>query len=226
MLKEFQEFVARGNVMDLAVGVIIGGAFGLIVTSLVDDIIMPIVGAIFGGLDFSNYFVALAPDLYHGESTDHPDDAGRMMMALNIERTEKDLRGAIEALAARDETRGTKVGTVGFCMGGQLSLYAACKNPAVGACVDYYGIHPAVSLDFVGLEAPVLGFFGETDAFVTPEAAQQLEADLVAADKRVEIHVYPAGHAFFNDSRPDAYDEHFAEESWVRMIAFYREHLD
>ncbi|MEE2776385.1 MAG: dienelactone hydrolase family protein [Acidobacteriota bacterium] len=171
-------------------------------------------------------FVALAPDLYHGESTDHPDDAGRMMMALNIERTEKDLRGAIEALAARDETRGTKVGTVGFCMGGQLSLYAACKNPAVGACVDYYGIHPAVSLDFVGLEAPVLGFFGETDAFVTPEAAQQLEADLVAADKRVEIHVYPAGHAFFNDSRPDAYDEHFAEESWERMIAFYREHLD
>ncbi|MDN2565874.1 large conductance mechanosensitive channel protein MscL [Aquibium sp. A9E412] len=63
MLKEFQEFVARGNVMDLAVGVIIGGAFGLIVTSLVDDIIMPIVGAIFGGLDFSNYFVALAPEV-------------------------------------------------------------------------------------------------------------------------------------------------------------------
>lgn len=60
MLKEFQEFIAKGNVMDLAVGVIIGGAFGLIVNSLVGDIIMPIVGAIFGGLDFSNYFVALS----------------------------------------------------------------------------------------------------------------------------------------------------------------------
>lgn len=60
MLKEFQEFIARGNVMDLAVGVIIGGAFGLIVSSLTDDIIMPIVGAIFGGLDFSNYFIPLA----------------------------------------------------------------------------------------------------------------------------------------------------------------------
>lgn len=59
MFKEFQEFVARGNVMDLAVGVIIGGAFGLIVSSLTDDIIMPIVGAIFGGLDFSNYFFPL-----------------------------------------------------------------------------------------------------------------------------------------------------------------------
>lgn len=60
MLKEFQEFIAKGNVMDLAVGVIIGGAFGLIVKSLTDDIIMPIVGAIFGGMDFSNYFIGLS----------------------------------------------------------------------------------------------------------------------------------------------------------------------
>lgn len=60
MMKEFREFIARGNVMDLAVGVIIGGAFGLIVKSLVDDVIMPIVGLILGGLDFSNYFIPLA----------------------------------------------------------------------------------------------------------------------------------------------------------------------
>ena len=60
VLKEFQEFIAKGNVMDLAVGVIIGAAFGKIVTSLVDDIIMPIVGAIFGGFDFSNYFLPLS----------------------------------------------------------------------------------------------------------------------------------------------------------------------
>jgi large conductance mechanosensitive channel len=60
MLNEFKAFIARGNVMDLAVGVIIGGAFGGIVKSVVDDIIMPIVGAIFGGFDFSNYFVGLS----------------------------------------------------------------------------------------------------------------------------------------------------------------------
>lgn len=63
MLKEFQEFISRGNVMDLAVGVIIGGAFGKIVDSLVNDIIMPIIGAIFGGLDFNNYFVALSSNV-------------------------------------------------------------------------------------------------------------------------------------------------------------------
>lgn len=63
MLKEFQEFISKGNVMDLAVGVIIGGAFGLIVSSLVDDIIMPVVGAIFGGFDFSDFFIPLSPEV-------------------------------------------------------------------------------------------------------------------------------------------------------------------
>ena len=63
MIKEFQEFIAKGNVMDLAVGVIIGGAFGLIVKSLTDDLIMPIVGAIFGGFDFSDYFLPLASNV-------------------------------------------------------------------------------------------------------------------------------------------------------------------
>ncbi|WP_309083540.1 large conductance mechanosensitive channel protein MscL [Chelativorans sp.] len=61
MVNEFKEFIARGNVIDLAVGVIIGGAFGGIVRSLTDDIIMPVVGAVFGGFDFSNYFYPLAP---------------------------------------------------------------------------------------------------------------------------------------------------------------------
>jgi large conductance mechanosensitive channel len=60
MLEEFKTFIARGNVMDLAVGVIIGGAFGKIVSSLVDDLIMPIVGAITGGVDFSSYFIPLS----------------------------------------------------------------------------------------------------------------------------------------------------------------------
>ncbi len=63
MLKEFREFAAKGNVIDLAVGVIIGAAFGSIVSSLVDDIVMPIVGAVTGGLDFSNYFLALSSEV-------------------------------------------------------------------------------------------------------------------------------------------------------------------
>lgn len=63
MLNEFKTFIARGNVMDLAVGVIIGGAFGLIVNSLVQDIVMPLVGVVFGGFDFSNYFLPLSSNV-------------------------------------------------------------------------------------------------------------------------------------------------------------------
>jgi len=171
-------------------------------------------------------FVALAPDLYHGKQADHPDDAGRLMMALNIDRAEKDLRGAIDYLLSLPETSSERVGTVGFCMGGQLSLYAACGNAKVGACVDYYGIHPSVKPDLKRLRAPVLGFFGADDAFVTPDAARQLKAQLDTLGKRAEFHIYDhAGHAFFNDTRADAYNRAFADDSWMRMLAFYREHL-
>ncbi|KQS03940.1 mechanosensitive ion channel protein MscL [Sphingomonas sp. Leaf357] len=70
MFKEFKTFIMRGNVLDLAVAVIIGAAFGKIVTSLTDDVIMPIVGKIFGGLDFSSYFVILGkvPEALAGSS--------------------------------------------------------------------------------------------------------------------------------------------------------------
>jgi len=73
MLKEFRDFIARGNVLDLAVAVIIGAAFGTIATSLTQDIIMPVVGAIFGGLDFSSHFVLLGPipPDYAGSPTDY-----------------------------------------------------------------------------------------------------------------------------------------------------------
>ena len=84
MLREFRDFVARGNVLDLAVAVIIGAAFATITTSLTADIIMPVVGAIFGGLDFSSYFVLLGPvpEGYTGSPTDYAalKEAGALML--------------------------------------------------------------------------------------------------------------------------------------------------
>jgi carboxymethylenebutenolidase len=71
-------------------------------------------------------FFALAPDLYHGEKTKSPDEAGKLMMALNIAETAKDLRGAADALITNENVSPKKIGVVGFCMGGQLALYAAC----------------------------------------------------------------------------------------------------
>lgn len=171
-------------------------------------------------------FVALAPDLYHGQSATSPDAAGKLMMALDISQVERDLRGAIDGLLARDEVTGAQIGTVGFCMGGQLSLYAACENESVGACVVFYGIHPNVRPNLQALRAPVLGFFAEHDEFVPPAAARQLEADLRAVGKSADMTVFEGvDHAFFNDTRTEVYHEAHAATCWSRMLGFYGEHL-
>lgn len=81
MLGEFRDFIARGNVLDLAVGVIIGAAFGKIVSSLTDDVIMPVVGRIFGGLDFSNQYLVLAGNVAPGTSLAAARAAGANVLA-------------------------------------------------------------------------------------------------------------------------------------------------
>ncbi len=171
-------------------------------------------------------FVALAPDLYRGESADNPDEAGRLMMALNIERAAQELGGAVDYLRGLDAVTSAKVGTVGFCMGGQLALASACQHDVVGACVDFYGVHPNVTLDFSGLAAPVLGLFAENDGFVSPEVANKLEHDIREAGKRADFHIYPGvDHAFFNDSRSDVYDADAAADAWRRTLEFFRAEL-
>src|ERR671933_1221753 len=133
-------------------------------------------------------YVALAPDLYHGEQAKSPDEAGKLMMALRIDEAEKDMRGAIQYLLDHEATTGERVGTVGFCMGGALSLYAASRNAQVGACVVFYGIHPNVKPDLANLRAPVLGIYAERDQFVPPEAVRELEARLKELGKSAEFH--------------------------------------
>ena len=76
MLQEFKKFALRGNVVDLAIGVIIGAAFGKIVDSLVTDVIMPLIGRIFGGLDFSNYFIGLTTASSQAPTYDAAKKAG------------------------------------------------------------------------------------------------------------------------------------------------------
>jgi len=172
-------------------------------------------------------FVALSPDMYHGKTTNSPDEAGKLMMALNIDQAERDLRGAIEHLRNHPATTSEKVGTVGFCMGGQLSLYAASKNDKVGACIVFYGIHPNVKPDLANLKAPVLGFFAERDGYVTPAVVRELERKLKEHGKSVEIHIYPnTDHAFFNDTRPEVYNKEASEDSWRRTLEFFRKNLD
>lgn len=171
-------------------------------------------------------FVALAPDLYGGQSTTSPDAAGRMMMALNIEQTAQDLEKAIAYLLDHPAVTSPKVGVVGFCMGGQLALLAATLSDRVGAVIDFYGIHPSVDLDVSKLQAPVLAFFGGQDASVPLETAEALVARIRHANKPIEAQFYAAaGHAFFNDARPEAYNPAAAADAWPRSVQFFEQHL-
>jgi carboxymethylenebutenolidase len=148
------------------------------------------------------------------------------MMDLEIPRAAADLDGAVAALLGHDAVDGARVGAVGFCMGGQLALYAATRNPRIGAVADFYGVHPNVTLDLSGLDAPVLGIFAEKDEFVPPATARKLEADLSGAGKRADFHVFDGvDHAFFNDTRPDVYDARAAAQAWSLTLNFLRAEL-
>jgi carboxymethylenebutenolidase len=167
---------------------------------------------------------ALAPDLYHGKTASEPDEAGKLFMALNIGHAEKDLAGAAKHLADHSSSR--KLGAVGYCMGGQLALFAGCIEPSIGAVVDFYGIHPNVKPDYSRLGGPVLGLFAEKDSFVTPQTARDVEAAIKKAGKPVEIHIYPGvDHGFFNDERADVYNKAAADDAWRRTLAHFRAHL-
>jgi carboxymethylenebutenolidase len=171
-------------------------------------------------------FVALAPDLYHGERTKSPDQAGKLFMALNIAETAKDLRGAAAYLRSLAEVQSKKVAAVGFCMGGQLALFAATAHPdVIDAAVDFYGIHPKVNPDVSKLSGPVLAHFGRRDKSVPESAANALVERIEAAGKTVEAHFYDADHAFFNDTRPEVYDPKSAELAWQRTLKFLRSAL-
>ncbi len=171
-------------------------------------------------------FVALAPDLFHGKATRSPDEAGKLFMALNIAKAGADLRGAAEALATRPEVRAEKVGVLGFCMGGQLALYAAAQHPErIAAAVDFYGVHPNVRIDPSTLEVPILAHFGTRDSSVRERDARALVSAIQAAGGNIEAHFYDADHAFFNDTRPTVYDRESARLAWERSLSFLRRHL-
>ena len=171
-------------------------------------------------------FVALAPDLYHGKQATSPDEAGKLMMSMHIDQAARDLAGAIDYLRTQPGVIGSKVGTIGFCMGGALSLFAACSNPEVGAAVVFYGGHPNVKPDLASLEAPLLGIYAGRDTFVSPAVVAELDRQLTALGKRHEFHTYPdAQHAFFNDERPQVHDAAASADAWSKTLDFLRQEL-
>jgi carboxymethylenebutenolidase len=172
-------------------------------------------------------FLALAPDLYRGETTEQPDEAQQKLMAMNMDQTVKDMRGAVDHLEEHEGFQGDGVGSVGFCAGGGLAVWAAAEHPDVEAVVTYYYVMPHGKPDFSKIRAPVLGHFGTNDDFVSVDDAKALEQELRDAGVEVDFELYEgAGHAFANDhNRLGTYDEQKANEAWRKTVDFLKRHL-
>jgi carboxymethylenebutenolidase len=174
-------------------------------------------------------FVMLAPDLYRGVVTTEPDEAGKLMMSLNIEQAAKDMVGAVDALAANKAVVGDTVGAVGFCMGGALALWLATLRPEkVRAVAPFYGVigWPATTPDWSRLAGPVQGHYAENDDFAGGAAVAMFTDELRSLGKQVEIFTYPGTeHAFTNHQRPEVYNAEATKLAFDRAKAFLRETL-
>ncbi len=189
-------------------------------------------------------FAVLAVDLYRRERAVEIENPGVWMREMSDPQVLEDLRDAAGFLSARAQTNG-RVGVVGFCMGGMYALMAGCAQLGFAASVPFYGLlshrhgilHDEAGLDperkpheplamASELDCPLLAFFGDADEFVPMDDVRALERAFAAAPAPAEVVVVAgAGHAFMNDTRPDAYRPAAAAEAWKRTVAFLREEL-
>ena len=167
---------------------------------------------------------ALVPDLYRGQSTVEAEEAHHLMSGLNFgEAAGQDIRGAVQYLKAG----GAKVAVTGFCMGGALTILAACNVPEMDAGVVWYGCPPLEYVDASRITAPMLGHFATQDAFFAIEQIDGLEAKLREAGVGFEFHRYLAHHAFANETATGPrrlpatqYDAAWAQVAWDRTLRF------
>ncbi|MEY2478867.1 MAG: carboxymethylenebutenolidase [Actinomycetota bacterium] len=173
-------------------------------------------------------FVALVPDLYHGELAEHTemDKAAELMNSMPPDRAARDMGGAIDYLLAHDAVTSGKVGVIGFCMGGMLTLLiSALQGDKVGAAAPFYGAPLGeMEPDWSGLTAPVDGHFAENDEFFPPGPVKELEAKLKGMGKDVSFEVYPeTGHAFCNEHDPlGTHDPEAAKDAVQKAVAFLK----
>lgn len=148
------------------------------------------------------------------------------------------IQEGIDALAAHAAVAHRRVGIVGFCMGGQYALLAACTCRGLSACAPFYGMvryepgldpsrKPRQPLDAIAdLSCPLLGLYGEADALIPVADVEELKRRLARTRHAHEVHLYPgAGHAFLNDTRPEAYRPEAAADAWKRLVPFLKREL-
>ena len=171
-------------------------------------------------------FVALAPDLYHGELAAHDemDKAAHLMQSLPPDRAGRDMSGAVDYLSSHKAVTSKGIGVVGFCMGGMLAFIIAANRPdKVKAVVPFYGFPQGpMEPDWSKMDASVSGHMAEHDDYFPPAAARALEAKLRGMGKNVTLTVHPGtGHAFMGPHNAlGTLNANLAAEIWPKVVSF------
>ena len=171
-------------------------------------------------------YLAFAPDLYHGEVALLGDDEKATALVQKYGPTaDEDLYNAFDALKMHQDCSG-KIGSIGFCFGGRMSLLLGANRPADAICTFYGGGMQRIFDQLDRLNAPVLGLYGDDDKSVPKGTIEEFDQLLDKIGVQHEIIVYPnSGHAFFRDHDPSKYRPEAAKDAWERVQEFFGKYL-
>ena len=171
-------------------------------------------------------YVAFAPDLYRGKVANDMNTAHELSRGLPHDRAMADLQNAFKYLATRKDVDASRIGVIGWCMGGGFALDLALAEPKIAATVINYGHLRADPAAVKPLTSPILGNFGAADQGIPPKDVEAFEKALKDAGKSSDIKIYPgAGHAFMNPNNKDGYVKAAAEDAWKRIDGFFAKAL-
>ena len=173
----------------------------------------------------SEGYVALAVDLFGGKTVSKLEEGRKLREQLSEERILGDLKGGFRYLQSLDYVHPQRIGSIGFCMGGGLSLLLACHSKDLAAAVVFYGRNPS-PIDLVkSIRCPILGNYAGADMAITESDISLLKETLTKYGKEFDIKTYPGAlHAFFNDTR-ESYRLEAAKDAWKRTLEFFKRHL-
>ncbi|MCL4527954.1 MAG: dienelactone hydrolase family protein [Chloroflexi bacterium] len=172
-------------------------------------------------------YLAFAPDLYHGESAKLGDSETAMKLTQKFgPGAPDDLQKVFDALKKHTDCTG-KIGSVGFCFGGRMSLTLGLNRPVDAVCTFYGGGMQQLFNELDKLKSPVLGLFGDKDQSIPVGAVEEFDKLLDKAGVQHEVIVYPnSGHAFFRDNDPNSYRPDAAKDAWERVTKFFGKNLN
>ena len=167
-------------------------------------------------------FIAIAPDLYRGRKAANADEAGKLMHELQIDDGIDTIRHAMDT--ARDAYGISHFGITGYCMGGTYALRAACELEGLSAAAPFYGDIPEEET-LSKLTVPTIFISGTRDQWINTEKVAALEDITERHELPITSVKYDADHAFFNDARPEVYDETAARDAWALVVGFFNDKL-